>query len=372
MSRLAARAARWARVLEPGDVSAGSGGETVTRRTSIALVAAAMMLAAETGFAQTARAPVATTPHFAFYSDFATNLHDALITAANARRRKVPELFQQGVEKACFDALPAAERAAWTGGVDYYAAIVAPSGYQGREQIFTRLSLAGIARLSDFSNDADRRFVEITANMRAAATPAYERCRWSTQDAANRQWIADLGVLLERHEQALGERFSRVFATPWAALPFAVDVVETFIEAGGNAQNLNPPGLHVLVSRTAPTAQGPGALETIFHEAAHFLMGGGNAVPTALRAAIKELGRPAFRDIEHIVQFYLVGEEMRRSFAQAGIAYETHIEGFYRRGVYSAQLQAALEQSWGPVVDGRGTVQEAATTFIRALHAMPK
>ena len=122
-------------------------------------------------------------------------MHDALITAANARRRKVPELFQQGVEKACFDALPAAERAAWTGGVDYYAAIVAPSGYQGREQIFTRLSLAGIARLSDFSNDADRRFVEITANMRAAATPAYERCRWSSQDAANRRWIADLGVL---------------------------------------------------------------------------------------------------------------------------------------------------------------------------------
>lgn len=101
-------------------------------------------------------------------------------------------------------------------------------------------------------------------------------------------------------------------------------------------------------------------------------MGGGGAVPTALRAAIKDLGRPAFGDIEHAVQFYLVGEEMRRSFARAGIAYETHIEGFYRQGSYSTQLRAALEQSWGPVVDGRRTVQEAATTFIRALHAMLK
>jgi len=330
------------------------------------------MLAGETGLAQTVRTPVATTPHFAFFSDFATNLHDALITAANARRRKAPELFQQGVEKTCFDALPAAERAAWTGGVDYYAAIVAPSGYQGREQIFTRLSLAGVARLSDFSNDADRRFVEITASVRAAAAPAYERCRWSAQDAVNREWITNLSVLLERHERTLSERFSRVFATPWAALPFTVDVVETFIETGGNAQNLNPPGLHILVSRTAPTAQGTAALETVFHEAAHFLMGGGNAVPTALRAAIKELGRPAFGDIEHAVQFYLVGQEMRRLFAQAGIASETHIEGFYRRGVYSAQLRTAMEESWGPVVDGRRTVQEAATTFIRALHAMPK
>lgn len=337
-----------------------------------ALVLATMMLAAETGLAQVAEGPVATTPHFSFFSDFATNLHDALITTANARRGKLPELFQQGVEKTCFDALPVAERAAWTEAVDFYAAIVAPSGFLGREQIFTRLSLAGIARLSDFSNAADRRFVEITASMRAASAPAYERCRWSAQDAVNRRWIADLGVLLERHEKALGERFSRVFATPWAALPFRVDVVETFIAFGGNAQNLNPPGLHILVSRTAPTTQGPAALETVFHEAAHFLMGGGGAVPTALRAAVKELGRPEFRDIEHAVQFYLVGEEMRRSLAQAGIAYETHIEGFYRQGSYSAQLRAALEQSWGPVVEGRRTVQEAATTFIRALHALPK
>jgi hypothetical protein len=335
----------------------------------VALVAATF---APTVAAQSARTPVTTTTHFAFYSDFATNLHDALITAGNARRRKQTELFQQDAEKACFDALPAAERSAWNGGVDYYAAIVAPSGFNGREQLFTRFWLAGIARLSDYRTDADRRFVEITEAMRSAAATAYQQCRWPTQDAANRRWIADLGALLERHEKPLGERFSRVFATSWASLPFAVDVVETFIETGGNAQNLNPPGLHILVSRTAPTAQGLAALETVFHEAAHFLMGGGRAIPTALRAAIKELGQPTFRgDVEHVVQFYLVGEEMKRAFGPAGVTYETHIEGFYRQGVYSAELRSALEQSWAPVLDGKRTVQEAASSFIRALHALP-
>jgi hypothetical protein len=335
------------------------------------LMTVALLVAPEIGIAQTTRTPVTTTPHFALFSDFETNLHDALIAAGNARRRKRTELFQQGAEKTCFDALPAAERAAWTSGVDYYAAIVAPSNFNGREQLFTRFSLAGIARLSDFRTDTDRRFVEITAAMRSAAAPAYQQCRWPAQDAANRRWISDLGVLLAQHETALGERLSRVFATPWAGLPFAVDVVETFIEAGGNAQNLNPPGLHVLVSRTAPTTQGPGALETIFHEAAHFLMGGGGAVPTALRAAVKELGPPALRDIEHVVQFYLVGEEIKRAFVPAGVTYETHIEGFYRQGGYSAELRAALEQSWAPVVNGKRTVQEAAASFIRALHALP-
>src|SRR5688572_20651237 len=100
-------------------------------------------------------------------------------------------------------------------------------------------------------------------------------------------------------------------------------------------------------------------------------MGGGGAVPTALRAAMKELGTPPLIDIEHVVQFYLVGEDMKRTFAPAGITYETHIEGFYRQGSYNAQLRAALEESWAPVVDGKRTVQEAATMFIRALHALP-
>ena len=35
---------------------------------------------------------VATTPHFAFYSDFATNVHDALIVAGADRNKNKPGL----------------------------------------------------------------------------------------------------------------------------------------------------------------------------------------------------------------------------------------------------------------------------------------
>lgn len=65
---------------------------------------------------------VLTTPHFAFYSDLATNLHDSLITAAVARRSKQPEPFTTGDAKTCFDGLSAADRDGWLRAVDYYAA----------------------------------------------------------------------------------------------------------------------------------------------------------------------------------------------------------------------------------------------------------
>ena len=55
---------------------------------------------------------VFTTSHFAFFSDPAVNLNDALIAAGRGRRARSQELFQTGPEKACFDRLTAAERAA--------------------------------------------------------------------------------------------------------------------------------------------------------------------------------------------------------------------------------------------------------------------
>jgi hypothetical protein len=49
------------------------------------------------------RTPVITTSYFAIYSDFDTNLNDALIAAGLARKKNKPELFRSGEEAACFD-----------------------------------------------------------------------------------------------------------------------------------------------------------------------------------------------------------------------------------------------------------------------------
>ena len=89
--------------------------QSVCARTVLVLIAAAVTLASAAAGPQAPDdKPFAATPYFAFYSDFAINLNDALIAVGVARRAKRTELFQSGAETLCFDALPAAD--AWLGG----------------------------------------------------------------------------------------------------------------------------------------------------------------------------------------------------------------------------------------------------------------
>ena len=95
----------------------------------LAAVAVVVSLAAGAPPADASRTPVLKTPHFAIYSDFDTNLNDALINTGLARRGKKAELFQAGDEAACFGKLTPSARAAWNTAVDYYAKVVSPTNW---------------------------------------------------------------------------------------------------------------------------------------------------------------------------------------------------------------------------------------------------
>ncbi|PYR36620.1 MAG: hypothetical protein DMF90_09435 [Acidobacteria bacterium] len=111
------------------------------------IVLITMLLASSTASAQDRSSVVLTTKHFAFHSDIATNVHDALITAATARRAKQPELFATGAEKACFDGLPAAHRSQWARAVDYYTA----GKSTNLQRLLMRFDLAGFLRRDLYS-----------------------------------------------------------------------------------------------------------------------------------------------------------------------------------------------------------------------------
>jgi hypothetical protein len=201
-----------------------------------ALIATAVLTASTVPavVAQTTdRDAVVTTAHFAFYSNFATNLHDALVAAGRARREGDAELFRSGPEQACFDALPPAERAGWTHAVDYYAEILSPLAYTDLPAMVARLVLAGVARPDEMRNASDRRLVDIVAAFRDAATPAYRECAWAT------------------------------------------------------SLIVNPPSLHVLASSSLAANQGTAALELVFHEASHFLTGRNAPLREALASALR-------------------------------------------------------------------------------------
>lgn len=305
---------------------------------------------------------VATTPHFAFFSDLAVNLNDALVEAGRARDAGAAELFATGREAACFEALAPSLRAGWNRAVDYYAEIISPASWNARQQFLLRLDLAGVEGAID--DDRARQFVELAGAFRAAATPAYVACRWENRNAENRRWIEALGALLAAHEATIAARLEQLYAKPWDGMPIRVDVVETVNEQGANSIFLDPVGGHILV---AESFTGTAALEVVFHEASHLLMGRDDPVQRALGTAAVGLDVPVPDDLWHVVLFYTTGETVRRVLEEAGTTeYEPLLYEIFGRSSWS-RFRDPLETTWPPYLDGERSLSQAATDLMVAV-----
>ncbi|HEX4964529.1 MAG TPA: hypothetical protein VF173_27180 [Thermoanaerobaculia bacterium] len=310
------------------------------------------------------RTPVVTTPHFAFYSDFDTNLNDALIAAGVARKGGKPELFHAGDEVACFDKLPPSARAAWNGAVAYYKEIISPASWSDRQQHLIRVQLAGF---DEELKDAEaRQFIEIARSFRAAATPAYKACRWAAQDEKNRRWIEERKSQLAADEQKIAPRLEQLYRKPWNGLPIPVDVVETVDWSGANSILRDPAGGHLLISTSY---QGPAALEVVFHEASHLLMGREAPVQQALDSAARAVDFRLPGDLWHVLLFYTTGEAVRRILDDDGKpGYTPMVYAIMDRAPSWASYRKALDSGWRPYIDGQRTLPEAAASLIEELR----
>ena len=310
------------------------------------------------------RTPVVTTPHFAFYSDFDTNLNDALIAAGLARKGGKPELFHSGDETSCFDRLPLSARAGWNKAVDYYAEVISPSDWTDNQQYLIRVQLAGFDE--ELKDAGARQFVEIARGFRAAATPAYQACRWTAQDEINRRWIEELKPRLAADEEKMALRLEQLYQTKWDGLPIPVDVVETVNWSGANSILRNPVGGHLLISSSY---QGPAALEIVFHEASHLLMGRGAPVRQALDQAASAADFRQPGDLWHVVLFYTTGEAVRGILDDGGKSeYTPMVYEIMARGTWVG-YRKALEKTWLPYIEGKRTLSKAAGNLIAALRS---
>jgi hypothetical protein len=310
------------------------------------------------------RTPVLTTPHFAFFSDFDTNLNDALIAAGLARKGAKPELFHSEGEQSCFDKLPQSARAAWDRAVDYYAEVISPADWTDRQQYLIRVQLAGFDE--ELKDPADQQFVEIARSIRAAAAPAYRACRWAAQDEKNRRWIEELKPRLVANEQKIASRLEQLYQEHWSGLPIPVDVVEIVNWSGANSVLRDLGGGHLLVSTAY---QGPAALEAVFHEASHLLMGRGAPVRQALEQAASAADFRLPGDLWHVILFYTTGEVVLRILDNGGKSgYTPMLYGIFERGAWVGYRQA-LESAWLPYISGKRTLPEAARNLIKALRS---
>jgi hypothetical protein len=326
-----------------------------------AIIGAVISVGAQTGPAS--RTPVTTTPHFAFFSDFDTNLNDALVAAGLARRGRKPELFHAGDEAACFDKLPVSTRAGWDGAVDYYSAVVSAKNWDSRQQLLIRWDLVGY-RTESHPDAAAGEYLQVVAGFRAAAAPAYRACRWSAQDARNRRWIDDMKPRLAADEAQVVARLEQLYKTTWRTLPVLVDVVETVNWSGANTTWSDSGQGDILI---ASEPGGPSGFETLFHESSHVLMDRNTPVQNALAEAAKAAGVKLPNDLWHVVLFYTTGEAVRPIVeAREHAPYTPMLYGIFARGSWT-EYREPLERAWRPYVEGTQSLAQAAAALVAAL-----
>jgi hypothetical protein len=254
-------------------------------------------------------------------------------------------------------------RAGWDGAADFYAKFVSPSSSNSTPRFLIRAEIAGID--DEVRDDADRQFTAVARAFRGAAAPAYRACRWAAQDEANRRWIEALTPRLLAVENGIGARLEALYRRSWAAERIPVDVVQTVDFSGANTILRDSGRGHVLIAVENP---GRAALETVFHEASHILMGGGSPVRAALDDAAKAAGFPLPGDAWHVVLFYTTGEVVRDALAAGGgPTYTPMLYEIFERGTWT-DTRGPLEAAWRPYVEGKRTLPEAAADLIEALR----
>ncbi|HEY5567497.1 MAG TPA: hypothetical protein VIM81_09665 [Gammaproteobacteria bacterium] len=299
---------------------------------------------------------VAATRGFVFHSDATINLHDFLIWNARAEQPIDPR-------PDCVSDLPGAERQALEQAQEYYDQTFADPAANNRLLVALRYELAGF---TDLSLVADEVMAPAFAELRAAA-PAYRTCWWTEHDARNREWIAELVPRLIAHEDFLRARLSQLYEAELnARIP--VDVVG-YVSFGG-ANSLVAPD-HLMISSVDPANKGDSALEVVFHEASHTLLGvERGAVWEALEEAVTTVGLEQLpRDLWHTVLFFTTGKAVEARLAERGVAnYEPYV---YREGLFDRawpQFREPLEAHWEPYLEGRIDMAEAARRLLEELN----
>jgi hypothetical protein len=294
-------------------------------------------------------AQVVAVAHLEFHSAFWPNLHHTLYAAAAPANRPLPSPASGDVTAS----MTAAERAAWSSAVAYYAHVLAAKDLRvgdGMAEITEVLSQAG-----DQLTASSVLAPEHVAALRAVA-PAYRRVLWPSHDRANRDWIRDVAGKLDQIAPVVVPRLSRAYATPWFSAPHRVDV--TF---HGRAYTYGRPAWHTVMASGDPHYAGWAGAEMTLHEGSHALVGRlDETIAVEAAAARREA------DLGHLAMFYLVGEATRQALASRGIAYTPYLYAVgvidrawpSQRGIVEAHLKPYLDDASMPMAPAmRGWIQ---------------
>src|SRR4030095_16787873 len=197
-----------------------------------------------------------------------------------------------------------------------------------------------------------------------AAAPAYRRHRWPQDDEANRAWIADVTARFARIRARVVPRLEAFYRLAWYSDKKRARIDVVFVGNARGGYTWVYPEVHSVIDAADATYQGWLGVEMTLHEASHGLTDElTTALDNALRAAKKEEGI-----LWHTVQFYVVGEIMKRTLAEDGIVFTSYL---YETGLFDrawSTYKPHIETIIGAWLDGRLEWNDVIVNLVAALY----
>jgi hypothetical protein len=303
---------------------------------------------------------------FEFHSGFWLNLHHFLYEQALQRRRAGGPGQTASWAASPEGKLSPEQQRLWDAAVDYYAGALIKRDFlfdEGMIEMNDRLAESEGARdLSKSGLGGD--LVKILESV----APTYRALWWPKHDRANRFWIAAVTPLVQQFGRTLIRELAAAYKAKWPAEVIRVDVSEYANWAGAYTTFGRGEKVHTTICSTDSGNQSFAALELLFHEASHWMVGPRNgSVARAIAREASAKNRPEPKDLWHAIIFYTAGELTRRNLNDYGVSDYTPIayRGLYARAWPS--LQRPLELYWQPYLEGKVEFDKAVANLIDAL-----
>jgi hypothetical protein len=281
-------------------------------------------------------------PLFTFHSNAWLNLHHYVRAGARVGGPAPTGLTED-------------EQKQWAAGIEFY------KPYAARDVLFDdgMVAIQRALRGAEGKNSLDG--IAIDAALKSTlerVMPVYQKHWWPAHDRANREWIAAITPLVERHGAAISQSLLRTYGTTWPAEPFHVDLSAVAGPVGAFSVNG-----HITIAASDPSLQGYKGLETVFHEASHGL-GMFSALIQPLNRAAEEQKVKIPPVLWHAVLFYTAGQMTMRELKTHGIAYTEYAGTELYNNLCGAGCRDKIAEHWTPHLDGKRSIPEALSALV--------
>ncbi|HEV7891130.1 MAG TPA: hypothetical protein VGP08_10840 [Pyrinomonadaceae bacterium] len=303
---------------------------------------------------------------FEFHSGFWLNLHHFLYEQALLRKRAGGPGQTESWAASPEGKLSPEQQRLWDAAVDYYAGALIKRDFvfdEGMIEMNDRLAESEMSPdLSKSRLDGD--LVKILESV----APTYRALWWPKHDRANRFWVAAVTPLVQQFGRTLIKDLSAAYKAKWPSEVIRVDVAEYANWAGAYTTFGSGEKVHTTLCSTDSGNQSFAALELLFHEASHWMVGPRNgSVARAISREARAKNKQGPKDLWHAIIFYTAGELTRRNLNDYGVSDYTPIA---YRGLYARawpNLQRPLELYWQPYLEGKVEFDKAVANLIDAL-----